>query len=62
METYNVTIPIETYTELTVEAADCASIKRILLEKKRTYSELSYNEIYSLCVMFGLLDESGDEE
>lgn len=62
MEELMVTIPLSTYTELTVAAADCESLKRVLKEKKRTYASLEYKEIYDLCVMFGLLDESGCEE
>jgi hypothetical protein len=61
MDELMVTIPLATYTELTVAAADGDSLKRILREKLKCYSSLEYKAIYDLCVMFGLMDEVDGE-
>lgn len=61
MEEMMVTIPLSTYTELTVFASDAALLKRILREKKKTFSDLEYKDICDLCVMFGIADDGGAE-
>lgn len=59
MEEMMVTIPLSTYTELTVAASDGELLKRVLKEKATHYGKMEHGEIQDLCVMFGLLRDGG---
>ena len=57
MAVQTVTIPLDDYTKLSLAAADGERLKGLLKEAYKQYTDVSHQEIRTLCGMFGLFDE-----
>ena len=62
MENYNVQIPVEAYTSILATARDSILLKRMLLQKLKSFCGISHDELRLILSSVGLSEESEDVE
>lgn len=55
-------IPNEEYRQLVNAKRDSECLKRVLVEKLKSYAGIKHEELLMICTFFGLTQESGEAE
>lgn len=55
------TISVQTFTELLNQVTEYKLLKRLLVEKNKSYGRIEHSEVNTLCILLGL-EEEGEGE
>lgn len=61
-EKIHVYIPVEEYRELVKAKVEAECLKAFLNDKLRWFRNIQYEEVKTICEMFGLRREHGEDE
>lgn len=61
MEEVKITISVQTFTELLNQVTEYKLLKRLLVEKNKSYGRIEHSEVNTLCILLGLEEEDEGE-